>query len=189
MISKSAGGIGLAVTNIRAKGSYIKGSGGTSNGLTPMLRVYDNTARYVDQGGGKRKGAFAIYLEPWHADVADFLDLKKNHGKEEARARDLFYALWIPDLFMRRIEQDGEWSLFCPCEVRREEEKLGRRPVGRLCEARTRRASPLAPLPPLALALASQLSICSLALLLLRLLLLLLHVYNYPSCSSCHPLL
>ena len=106
-ISKSAGGIGLSVTNVRAKGSYIKGSGGTSNGLTPMLRVYDNTARYVDQGGGKRKGAFAIYLEPWHADVVDFLDLKKNHGKEEARARDLFYALWIPDLFMkpRRAER------------------------------------------------------------------------------------
>ena len=103
-ISKSAGGIGLSVTNIRASGSYIKGSGGTSNGLVPMLRVYDNTARYVDQGGGKRKGAFAVYLEPWHADVADFLDLKKNHGKEEARARDLFYALWIPDLFMKRIE-------------------------------------------------------------------------------------
>ena len=95
-ISKSAGGIGLAVTNIRAKGSYIKGSGGTSNGLTPMLRVYDNTARYVDQGGGKRKGAFAVYLEPWHADMPDFLELKKNHGKEESRARDLFYALWIP---------------------------------------------------------------------------------------------
>ena len=115
-ISKSAGGIGLAVTNIRAKGSYIKGSGGTSNGLTPMLRVYDNTARYVDQGGGKRKGAFAVYLEPWHADLPDFLDLKKNHGKEEARARDLFYALWIPDLFMKRVEANGEWSLFCPNE-------------------------------------------------------------------------
>eukprot|EP00908_Phaeocystis_cordata_P008508 Transcript_19186.p1 GENE.Transcript_19186~~Transcript_19186.p1 ORF type:complete len:627 (-),score=148.82 Transcript_19186:1067-2947(-) len=115
-ISKSAGGIGLSVTNIRASGSYIKGSGGTSNGLVPMLRVYDNTARYVDQGGGKRKGAFAVYLEPWHADVADFLDLKKNHGKEEARARDLFYALWIPDLFMKRIEANAEWSFFCPSE-------------------------------------------------------------------------
>ena len=92
-ISKSAGGIGLSVSNIRATGSYIKGSGGTSNGLVPMLRVYDNTARYVDQGGGKRKGAFAVYLEPWHADVEAFLDLKKNHGKEEARARHLLYAM------------------------------------------------------------------------------------------------
>ena len=115
-ISKSAGGIGLAVTNIRAKGAYIKGSGGTSQGITPMLRVYDNTARYVDQGGGRRKGAFAVYIEPWHADLHDFLDLKKNHGKEEARARDLFYALWIPDLFMRRVEAGGDWSLFCPNE-------------------------------------------------------------------------
>ncbi|KAL3929633.1 MAG: hypothetical protein SGPRY_001875 [Prymnesium sp.] len=103
-ISKSAGGIGLSATNIRASGSYIKGSGGSSNGLTPMLRVFDNTARYVDQGGGKRKGAFAVYLEPWHADISSFLDLKKNHGKEESRARDLFYALWIPDLFMKRVE-------------------------------------------------------------------------------------
>jgi ribonucleoside-diphosphate reductase alpha subunit len=101
---------------IRASGSYIKGSGGTSNGLVPMLRVFDNTARYVDQGGGKRKGAFAMYLEPWHADVESFLELKKNHGKEEARARDLFYALWIPDLFMKRIEEGGDWSLFCPNE-------------------------------------------------------------------------
>ena len=115
-ISKSAGGIGVSVTSIRAKGSYIKGSGGTSNGLVPMLRVYDNTARYVDQGGGKRKGAFAVYLEPWHADIVDFLDLKKNHGKEESRARDLFYALWVPDLFMKRVEANGEWSLFCPNE-------------------------------------------------------------------------
>jgi len=115
-ISKSAGGIGLSVSDIRAKGAYIKGSGGTSNGLTPMLRVFDNTARYVDQGGGKRKGAFAIYLEPWHADVMDFLDLKKNHGKEEARARDLFYALWVPDLFMKRVEANSSWSLFCPSE-------------------------------------------------------------------------
>ena len=102
---------------IRASGSYIKGSGGTSNGLVPMLRVFDNTARYVDQGGGKRKGAFAMYLEPWHADVESFLELKKNHGKEEARARDLFYALWIPDLFMKRIEEGGDWSLFCPNEA------------------------------------------------------------------------
>eukprot|EP00965_Chrysotila_dentata_P226774 6195620-Pleurochrysis_carterae.AAC.6 len=103
-ISKSAGGIGISVHDVRAKGSYIKGSGGTSNGLVPMLRVFDNTARYVDQGGGKRKGAFAIYLEPWHADILAFLDLKKNHGKEEGRARDLFYALWVPDLFMKRVE-------------------------------------------------------------------------------------
>ena len=115
-ISKSAGGIGVSSSMIRASGSYIKGSGGTSNGLVPMLRVFDNTARYVDQGGGKRKGAFAMYLEPWHADVESFLELKKNHGKEEARARDLFYALWIPDLFMKRIEEGGDWSLFCPNE-------------------------------------------------------------------------
>ncbi len=116
-ISQSAGGIGLSVHNIRATGSYIKGTNGTSNGLVPMLRVFNDTARYVDQGGGKRKGAFAIYLEPWHADVFDFLQLKKNHGKEELRARDLFYAMWIPDLFMERVEQDGEWSLFCPHEA------------------------------------------------------------------------
>ena len=103
-ISKSAGGIGLSVSNIRAKGSYIRGTNGYSNGIVPMLRVYNNTARYVDQGGGKRKGSFAIYLEPWHADVFDFLDMKKNNGKEEMRARDLFYALWIPDLFMKRIK-------------------------------------------------------------------------------------
>src|SRR6266481_265267 len=103
-ISQSAGGIGLSIHNVRAKGSYIKGTGGTSNGIVPMLRNFDMTARYVDQGGGKRKGSFAIYLEPWHADVFDFLDLKKNHGKEEMRARDLFYAMWIPDLFMKRIE-------------------------------------------------------------------------------------
>ena len=116
-ISQSAGGIGLSIHNIRAQGSYIKGTGGTSNGIIPMLRVYNDTARYVDQGGGKRKGAFAIYLEPWHADVEHFLDLKKNHGKEELRARDLFYALWIPDLFMQRVKDDGEWSLFCPNEA------------------------------------------------------------------------
>lgn len=115
-ISQSAGGIGLSIHNIRAKGSYIKGTGGNSNGIVPMLRVYNDTARYVDQGGGKRKGAFAIYLEPWHADVFEFLDLKKNHGKEEQRARDLFYALWIPDLFMQRVEQDAEWTLMCPNE-------------------------------------------------------------------------
>ena len=115
-ISQSAGGIGLSIHNIRAKGSYIKGTGGTSNGIVPMLRVYNDTARYVDQGGGKRKGAFAMYLEPWHADIFDFLDLKKNHGKEELRARDLFYALWIPDLFMQRVKEDGQWSLFCPNE-------------------------------------------------------------------------
>lgn len=116
-ISQSAGGIGLAIHNVRATGSYIGGTNGTSNGLVPMLRVFNDTARYVDQGGGKRKGAFAIYLEPWHADVFDFLDLRKNHGKEELRARDLFYALWICDLFMKRVEADGEWSLFCPNEA------------------------------------------------------------------------
>lgn len=116
-ISQSAGGIGLAIHNIRATGSYIGGTNGTSNGIIPMLRVFNDTARYVDQGGGKRKGAFAVYLEPWHADVFEFLDLRKNHGKEELRARDLFYALWIPDLFMERVESGGEWSLFCPNEA------------------------------------------------------------------------
>jgi ribonucleoside-diphosphate reductase alpha chain len=116
-ISQSAGGIGLSIHNIRATGSYIKGTNGTSNGIVPMLRVFNDTARYVDQGGGKRKGSFAIYLEPWHADVFEFLDLKKNHGKEEMRARDLFYAMWIPDLFMKRVEQNGDWSLFCPNEA------------------------------------------------------------------------
>jgi len=116
-ISQSAGGIGLSIHNVRAKGSYIKGTGGTSNGIVPMLRNFDMTARYVDQGGGKRKGSFAIYLEPWHADVFDFLDLKKNHGKDEMRARDLFYAMWIPDLFMKRVESNEMWSLFCPNEA------------------------------------------------------------------------
>jgi len=116
LISKSAGGIGLNVHCIRAGGSYIAGTNGNSNGLVPMLRVFNNTARYVDQGGNKRPGAFAIYLEPWHADVFDFLDLRKNHGKEEQRARDLFYALWIPDLFMKRVKADGNWSLMCPDE-------------------------------------------------------------------------
>ncbi len=116
-ISQSAGGIGLSVHHIRATGSYIKGTNGTSNGIIPMLKVFNDTARYVDQGGGKRKGAFAIYLEPWHADIIDFLQLKKNHGKEEMRARDLFYALWISDLFMKRVEADEEWSLFCPNEA------------------------------------------------------------------------
>ncbi|KIC89579.1 ribonucleoside-diphosphate reductase subunit alpha [Flavihumibacter sp. ZG627] len=116
-ISQSAGGIGLAIHNIRATGSYIGGTNGTSNGIIPMLRVFNDTARYVDQGGGKRKGAFAIYLEPWHADVFSFLDLRKNHGKEELRARDLFYALWIPDLFMKRVEENGDWTLFCPNEA------------------------------------------------------------------------
>jgi ribonucleoside-diphosphate reductase alpha chain len=115
-ISQSAGGIGLSVHNLRAKGSYIKGTNGTSNGIVPMLRVFNDTARYVDQGGGKRKGSFAIYLEPWHADVFDFLELKKNHGKEEMRARDLFYAMWIPDLFMKRVEQGADWTLMCPNE-------------------------------------------------------------------------
>lgn len=116
-ISQSAGGIGLNIHNVRATGSYIKGTNGTSNGLIPMIKVFNDTARYVDQGGGKRKGAFAMYLEPWHADVFDFLELKKNHGKEELRARDLFYALWIPDLFMKRVENNEMWSLFCPNEA------------------------------------------------------------------------
>lgn len=115
-ISQSAGGIGLSIHNVRAKGSYIKGTGGTSNGIVPMLKVFNDTARYVDQGGGKRKGAFAMYISPWHADIFDFLDLKKNHGKEEMRARDLFYAMWISDLFMQRVKEDAEWSLFCPNE-------------------------------------------------------------------------
>ena len=115
-ISQSAGGIGLSIHNVRAKGSYIKGTGGTSNGIVPMLKVFNDTARYVDQGGGKRKGAFAMYISPWHADIFDFLDLKKNHGKEEMRARDLFYAMWISDLFMQRVKDDAEWSLFCPNE-------------------------------------------------------------------------
>lgn len=117
MISKTAGGIGLHIHNIRATGSYIAGTNGSSNGIVPMLRVYNNTARYVDQGGNKRPGAFAIYLEPWHADIVDFIDLRKNHGKEEIRARDLFYALWVPDLFMKRVEKNGDWSLFCPNEA------------------------------------------------------------------------
>jgi ribonucleoside-diphosphate reductase alpha chain len=115
-ISQSAGGIGLSIHNVRATGSYIGGTNGTSNGIVPMLRVYNDTARYVDQGGGKRKGSFAIYIEPWHADIYDFLELKKNHGKEEMRARDLFYAMWIPDLFMKRVEADAEWTLMCPNE-------------------------------------------------------------------------
>ncbi|CAK8683535.1 unnamed protein product [Clavelina lepadiformis] len=118
LISKTAGGIGLSIHCIRASGSYIAGTNGNSNGLLPMLRVYNNTARYVDQGGNKRPGAFAIYLEPWHADIFDFLDAKKNTGKDESRARDLFYALWIPDLFMKRVESDGMWSLFCPDDAR-----------------------------------------------------------------------
>ena len=115
-ISQSAGGIGLSVHNVRATGSYIAGTNGTSNGIVPMLRVFNDTARYVDQGGGKRKGSFAIYIEPWHADIFDFLELKKNHGKEEMRARDLFYAMWTPDLFMKRVEQNAEWTLMCPNE-------------------------------------------------------------------------
>jgi len=117
LISKSAGGIGVAVSNVRAAGSYIRGTNGYSNGLLPMLRNFNETARYVDQGGGKRKGSFAMYLEPWHADVYDFLEMKKNHGKEEQRARDLFYALWIPDLFMKRVKENGDWTLFCPNEA------------------------------------------------------------------------
>lgn len=115
-ISQSAGGIGLAIHNIRATGSYIRGTNGTSNGIVPMLRVFNDTARYVDQGGGKRKGSFAIYIEPWHSDIMEFLDLKKNHGKEEQRARDLFFALWISDLFMKRVEENAEWTLMCPNE-------------------------------------------------------------------------
>lgn len=116
-ISQNAGGIGIAISNIRATGSYIKGTNGTSNGIVPMLKVYNETARYVDQGGGKRKGSFAVYLEPWHDDVEDFLELRKNHGKEERRARDLFLALWTPDLFMKRVEEDGDWTTFCPAEI------------------------------------------------------------------------
>ena len=115
-ISQSAGGIGLSIHNVRATGSYIRGTNGTSNGIVPMLKVYNDTARYVDQGGGKRKGSFAIYMEPWHADVFNFLDLRKNTGAEEMRARDLFYAMWIPDLFMKRVEENGEWTLMCPNE-------------------------------------------------------------------------
>jgi len=115
-ISQSAGGIGLSIHNVRATGSYIRGTNGTSNGIVPMLKVYNDTARYVDQGGGKRKGSFAMYMEPWHADVFEFLDLRKNTGKEEMRARDLFYAMWIPDLFMKRVEEDGNWTLMCPNE-------------------------------------------------------------------------
>ena len=117
-ISQSAGGIGLNIHKIRAKGSYIKGTGGVSNGITPMLKVFNETARYVDQGGGKRKGSIAIYIEPWHADIFDFIDLRKNHGKEEMRARDLFLALWTPDLFMKRVESGGDWTLFCPNEAK-----------------------------------------------------------------------
>ena len=126
-ISQSAGGIGLSIHNIRATGSYIAGTNGTSNGIVPMLQVFNDTARYVDQGGGKRKGSFAIYIEPWHADIFDFLELKKNHGKEEMRARDLFYAMWVPDLFMKRVQEDGLWTLMCPnecpglCDVHSEE--------------------------------------------------------------------
>jgi ribonucleoside-diphosphate reductase alpha chain len=115
-ISQSAGGIGLSIHNVRATGSYIAGTNGTSNGIVPMLKVFNDTARYVDQGGGKRKGSFAMYIEPWHADIMSFLDLKKNHGAEEMRARDLFYAMWIPDLFMKRVEQNAEWTLMCPNE-------------------------------------------------------------------------
>jgi ribonucleoside-diphosphate reductase alpha subunit len=124
-ISQSAGGIGLSIHNVRATGSYIKGTGGQSNGIIPMLRVFNDTARYVDQGGGKRKGAFAVYLEPWHADIFEFLELKKNHGKEEMRARDLFYAMWICDLFMERVRDDKTWSLFCPNEAQKLHDTYG----------------------------------------------------------------
>ena len=124
-ISQSAGGIGLSIHNVRATGSYINGTNGISNGIIPMLRNFDMTARYVDQGGGKRKGSFAIYLEPWHSDIFEFLQLKKNHGKEELRARDLFYAMWIPDLFMKRVESNEDWSLFSPDEAQDLHEKYG----------------------------------------------------------------
>ena len=124
-ISQSAGGIGLSIHNVRATGSYIKGTNGVSNGIIPMLRNFDMTARYVDQGGGKRKGSFAIYLEPWHSDIFEFLQLKKNHGKEELRARDLFYAMWIPDLFMKRVESNEDWSLFSPDEAKDLHETYG----------------------------------------------------------------
>ncbi len=116
IISKSAGGVGLAIHNIRSRDSYIRGTNGTSNGIIPMIRVFNDTARYVDQGGGKRKGAFAIYLEPWHADIYEFLTLKKNTGKEEQRARDMFFALWVCDLFMKRVETNSDWTLMCPNE-------------------------------------------------------------------------
>jgi len=116
IISKYAGGIGMSISNVRASQSYIRGTNGTSNGIVPMLRVFNNTARYVDQGGGKRKGSIAAYIEPWHADIFAFLDLRKNHGNEMERARDLFYALWIPDLFMERVQSNGEWTLMCPNE-------------------------------------------------------------------------
>jgi len=116
-ISKNAGGIGLHIHNVRGTGAYIRGTNGTSNGIIPMLKVFNETARYVDQGGGRRKGSFAIYLEPWHCDVEDFLNLRKNHGKEEMRARDLFLALWTPDLFMKRVKEDGQWTLFSPDEA------------------------------------------------------------------------
>jgi ribonucleotide reductase alpha subunit len=116
VISKYAGGIGVAVSDVRASQSYIRGTNGTSNGIVPMLRVFNNTARYVDQGGGKRKGSIAAYIEPWHADIFAFLDLRKNHGDENQRARDLFYALWIPNLFMERVETNSTWTLMCPNE-------------------------------------------------------------------------
>jgi len=124
-ISKSAGGIGVAISNVRAQGSYVRGTNGYSNGLVPMLKNFNATARYVDQGGGKRKGSFAMYLEPWHADVFDFIELRKNHGKEEQRARDLFYALWIPDLFMKRVKDNADWTLFCPNEAYDQESGKG----------------------------------------------------------------
>ena len=124
-ISQSAGGIGLSIHNVRGTGSYIKGTNGVSNGIIPMLRNFDMTARYVDQGGGKRKGSFAIYIEPWHSDIFEFLQLKKNHGKEELRARDLFYAMWIPDLFMKRVESNEDWSLFSPDEAKDLHETYG----------------------------------------------------------------
>ena len=130
------------MSNVRATGSYIKGTNGNSNGLVPMLKVFNDTARYVDQGGGKRKGAFAIYLEPWHADIFEFLDLKKNHGKEEMRARDLFYALWTPDLFMKRVEENGDWTLMCPHECPGLDNSLGPGVREAVPEVRARRPRP-----------------------------------------------
>jgi len=125
LISKSAGGIGVAISNVRATGGYIRGTNGYSNGIVPMLRNFNETARFVHQGGGKRKGSFAMYLEPWHPDIFDFIDLRKNHGKEELRARDLFYGLWIPDLFMKRVRDNADWTLFCPNQAYDEETGKG----------------------------------------------------------------
>ena len=160
LISKTAGGIGLNIHNVRATNSYIAGTNGKSNGIVPMLRVFNDTARYVDQGGGKRKGSFAIYLEPWHADIFDFLDLKKNHGKEEQRARDLFYAMWIPDMFMERVQENGEWPLFCPHECPGLSDCWGEefkvRTITATARAARAAAAPCAVLPPPAVLLADR---------------------------------